>query len=156
MNDREEFLVSLKGLFEKDRVRFTDLVERELSGVRKKSDLDGVLELLSVLKREIPEIAPLIAPSIHPVLVMLIKNHYYREIAEHAGIFEACANISIFRQLEELVSRGKGIRFLTPVENYRIKKLALNLAEKFRADDVVYRLELELQKEDLEWRDDVE
>lgn len=146
----------LRADYARDKKVFSETVEKYFQQVRKKEDVEPVLEFISALKCEIGEIAPFLSSSINPVFTLMIRNHYYKQIAEHADLFETCANITVYRLLEDLVGRKEPFRFLTQVEVYRLKKLALFLAKKFRKNDVAYRLELELEKEDLEWRDSVE
>jgi hypothetical protein len=156
MTDREISIMALRELYVKDRVLFTDRMDKELGLIKKKEDLESVLELFSELKKELVEISPFLSSTIQPVFLLLIKNHYYKQISENAELFEACANITVCRMMDELVANNKNIRFLTQVENYRLKRLTLTLAEKFKENDIAFRLELELQKEDMEWRDSVE
>lgn len=147
---------ALRGEFALDKNKFTETVENILLQVRKKEDIESVLELFTGLKNEIGDISPFLSSAINPVLTLMIKNHYYKQISEHAGLFELCANITVYRLLEDLINQKNHIRFLTTFEVYRIKKMLVFLAKKFQKDDVAYRLELELEKEDLNWRDTVD
>lgn len=164
MTDREKDLFAktageiedLRADFSRDKKKFTEAVETIFLKARKKEDVEKVLELVSLLRNEIGEIAPFLSAAINPFLTLMIRNHYYKQVSEHTGLFESCANISVYRLLEDLIGRKEPFRFLTTLEVFRIKKLALFLAKKFHKADVAYRLELELEKEDLEWRDSVD
>ena len=155
LKDRIDF-EALRAEYALDRNRFTESMERILGQTKKKDDIEEILELFTALKREIADIAPFLTQVINPVFTLMIKNHYYKQIAEQSALLELCANITVYKLLEDLTAQKNTLRFLTTFEVYQIRKMVMALARKFQQDDVAYRLELELEKEDLNWRDTVD
>jgi hypothetical protein len=153
---RAEDFQELKRHYHLDNKNFVNLINNYLSIIKKKEDIEGFSFLFENLKNEIVDVSPFLASNINKIFIIMIKNKYYKQIAQYSFLLESCANIKVLELLNEFV-KNKGIgKFLTSVEVYRIKKLVFELSNKFKKNDVAYKIQLELEKEDLKWLDDIE
>ena len=146
----------LKRFYCMDNKEFVNLINNFLIMVKKKEDIESFSFLFDNLKNEIVDISPFLASNINKIFLIMIKNKYYKQIAQYSFLLERCANIRVLDMLNEFI-KNKGIgKFLTTVEVYKIKKLVFELSGKFKKNDVAYKIQLELEKEDLKWLDDIE
>ena len=151
----DDFL-ELKRFYNQDNKNFVKFIDRCLSSVRKKEDLEGFLYFFENIKTEIIDVSPFLAANINKIVVLLIKNNYYKQIAEYSFLLENCANIKILQMLNDFIKGKSASKFLTTMEQYKIKKLVFDLTNKFKNNDVVYKIDVELENEDLNWMDNIE
>lgn len=105
---------------------------------------------------EVKDISPFVSSNINKVFIMMIKNNYYKQIAEYCDILDACANIKVLDLLNSFTKGQKMGKFLTNVEIYKLKKLVFDLSKKYKKDDIAYQIAIELEKEDNEWLENIE
>ncbi len=153
---REKDFQDLKDWAARDPKAFTLWIEALFRTIKKKEDLDKLFFLYPALKSELIEISPLVAEPLNAMILLMIRNHFYKQLVTHRELLSACANPVSFRMLSDLVGQKQTLKFLEPVEIYQLKKLVLELSEKYKAEDVAISIRLELEKEDLTWRDRAE
>ncbi len=146
----------LKHYFNTENKSFIKLVDRIISEYKKKEDIDKFLYLLGYMHAEVKDISPFVSSNINKVFIMMIKNNYYKQIAEYCDILDACANIKVLDLLNSFTKGQKMGKFLTNVEIYKLKKLVFDLSKKYKKDDIAYQIAIELEKEDNEWLENIE
>ncbi|GEM_PF-2803208 len=149
-------VIELRHYFAMENKGFIKLMDNIIAGYKKKEDIENFLCLLEYLHNEINEISPFISGNINKLFIMLIKNNYYKQIAQYSDIFESSGNIKVLELLNNFVSSQKMGKFLSNMEIYKIKKLVLELSTKYKKDDIVYQIAVELEKSDSEWLDSID
>lgn len=147
MSDFQE----LKRFYMHNNKAFIQLINKIISKYNKREDLDGFLHLVDYLSVEIEDIAPFLSKAINKIFILMLKNNYYKQIAQYSNIVGACASIRVLELLNNFVKGKAANKFLTSVETYKIKKLVYELLTKYKNEDVAHRIQLELEKEDLGW-----
>lgn len=153
---KSEDFKELKHYFITENKSFIKLVDTIFNDYKKREDVDKFLYFLMLMHPEVKDISPFVSFNINKVFVMMIKNNYYKQIAEFCDILEACANIKVLDLLNAFTKSQKMGKFLTNVEIYKLKKLVFDLSKKYKKDDIAYQIEVELEKVDNEWIESVE
>jgi hypothetical protein len=149
-------VIELRHYFTMENKDFIKLIDNIIAGYKKKEDIENFLCLLEYLHYEINEISPFISGNINKLFIMMIKNNYYKQIALYCDIFESSGNIKVLELLNNFVNSQKMGKFLSNMEIYKIKKLVLELSTKYKKDDIVYQIAVELEKSDSEWLDSID
>jgi hypothetical protein len=143
-----------KHYFKTDNKGFVNYSNRYLSNfIKKKEDIDKFLFLFNHLKNELIDISPFLSSNINRIFGLMIKNNYFKQVAEYSYLLESCANIKTLELLDEFILSKNMIKFLSNVEIYKIKKLVFDLSNKFKRSDIAIKIQVELEKEDLNWID---
>lgn len=156
MNLQNSDFHELKKLFHIDNKGFVTFVNKYLSRLKKKEDIDKFCFFFNGLKNEILDVSPFLSININKIFVIMIKNNFYKQVAEYSFLLENCANIKTLQLLDEFIKNKIVSKYLTTVEIYRIKKLVFELSNKFKKNDIAYKIQLELENEDLHWLDDID
>ncbi|MGA2143297.1 MAG: hypothetical protein ABSG94_12905 [Brevinematales bacterium] len=151
-----EDLKELKKYFIMDNKGFIKLIDSILGEYKKKDDIENFLYLLNFMHNEFKEISPFVSGNINKVFIIMLKNNNYKQIAQNCDILESCANVRVLELLQAFTAGQKMGKFLTNVEIYKIKKLVLDLSKKYKKDDIVYQIDVDLEKPDNEWLDSIE
>lgn len=151
----EDFL-ELKRYYNQDNKDFVKIIDHSFSKIKKREDLEIFLYVFEHLKAEIIDVSPFLAANINKIFVLLIKNNYYKQIAEYSFLLENCANIKILQLLNDFIKEKSTAKFLSTMEIYKIKKLVFDLSNKFKKNDIVYKIQVELENEDLNWLDNID
>jgi hypothetical protein len=146
----------LKRFYHHDKKSFVKLVDDYIIKIKKKEDIDRFLYFFEGLKNEIAEVAPFLVNNINKIFVLLIKNNYYKQIAEYSFILDNCANVKVLQLLDDFVRGKNAFKLLTSMEIYKIKKLIFTLSNKFKRDDIAYKIQVELENTDMNWLDHIE
>jgi hypothetical protein len=149
-------LQELKNRFISDNKGFIKRIDDILIEFKKKEDIDNFLILLNFMHDELKEISPFVSGNINKVFIIMLKNNKYKQIAQNCDILESCANIRVLDILIAFTASQKMGKFLTNVEIYKIKKLVLDLSNKYKKDDIVYQIDVDLEKPDKEWLDGID
>ncbi len=153
---RIEDFQELKRFYSCENKSFMKIMDKAIGEFKKKEDIEKILFLLLYLKDEIKDISPFLSNNINRIFSLMIKNNYFKQIAQYSDILEACANIKVLELLNEFTkSRNMG-KFLTNVEIYKLKKLVFDLSNKYKKDDVAYQIEIALENQDSEWLENIE
>lgn len=143
-----------KHFFKADNKGFVNYMNHYMSGnIKKKEDIDKFLYLFENLKNEIMDVSPFLSVNINRIFGLMIRNNYFKQVAEYSYLLESCANIKSLDLLNECIVSKNMVKFLTNVEIYRIKKLVFELSNKYKRNDIAYKIQVDLEKEDLNWVD---
>lgn len=146
----------LKRFYSCENKNFVKVMDKVFGEYKKKEDIEKFLFLLLYLKDEIKDISPFLSGNINRLFVLMIKNNYFKQIAQYSDILESCANIKVLELLNDFTkSRNMG-KFLTNVEIYKLKKLVFDLSNKYKKDEIAYQIEVALEKNDSEWLENIE
>jgi len=146
----------LKRFYIHNNKGFIQMINRMVSKYNQKEDIDSFLYLLDYLSVEIEDVAPFLSKAINKIFILMIKNNYYKQIAQYSNILGACANIKVLELLNNFVKGKQASKFLTSVETYKIKKLVYELLSKYKKEDIAHKILLEPEKEDLNWIEQIE
>lgn len=145
-----------KHFFKNDNKGFVNYMNHYLStSIKKKEDLDKFLYLIENLKNELMDVSPFLSININRIFALMIRNNYFKQVAEYSYLLECCANIKTLDLLNECVMSKNMVKFLSNVEIYRIKKLVFELSNKYKRNDIAYKIQVDLEKEDLNWVDTI-
>lgn len=135
---------------------FVETIDSVLCLVKKKEDVDGFITLMELFHKEILSVTHFLTGNINRITLLLLKNHFYNQIVLLIPFLEICGNIKTLESLADKISDLKISKYLTSMEIYQIRKLVFEMSRKLKQSDITYKIEVELQKEDLDWRDHFE
>ncbi len=156
MNLTIEDFQEMKHYYSTENKNFIKLIDRIVGEYKKKENIPEFLYLMEFLHSEIKDISPFISNNINKVFVLMIKNNHYKQIAQYCDVLDVCANIKVLDLLNVFTRGQKMGKFLTNVEIYKLKKLVFDLSNKYKRNDIAYQIEIDLEKQDSEWLENIE
>lgn len=153
---KAEDFQELKKFYHQDNKNFVHFLNKNLLKIKNKEDIEKFSYIFDNLKNEIVDVSPFLSANINRIFGIMIKNNFYKQIAEYSFLLGNCANIKTLELLNEFIKSKNINKYLSTVEIYKIKKLVFDLSNKYKRNDIVYKIDLELEKEDIKWLDNIE
>lgn len=149
-----EEIASLRSLFKKDTRIFIKKIASYISSVKKKEDMEVFYSLAENLGEEIKDISPFISSELNRIFCMMVKFHFYKEVANFISIISSCINIKTVEVISKMISEPGLEKYITSLDVYKIKRLIFDVyqkREKFK--NIVLEFNFEVADPFLSWVD---
>jgi len=149
-----EKIEELKNIFKKDSRLFIQNINKNLSFIKAKEDIEDFCLFVENLKEEIEDVSPFLSEQINRIFCLMIKKHFYKEVANYISLIEKCVNFETITLLKAMITNKNIEKFITTLDIYRIKKLIFEVSKKKKnTENIFLKIKLEPEQPILEWLD---